>query len=36
LAQRGIFTYMPDNHSGLGAEAMVMVEVKGGKWTLAR
>ena len=31
----GIYTYTPDNHSGPDERAMVMVEVKGGKWTLA-
>ena len=31
----GIYTYTPDNHSGPDERALVMVEVKGGKWTLA-
>ena len=31
----GSYTYSPDNHSGPDERAMVMVEVKGGKWTLA-
>jgi len=30
----GIFNMSKDNHNGLGADSLVMVEIKDGKWTL--
>lgn len=32
----GIYTLSPEDHNGLGVDSMVMVEVKGGKFTLAK
>ena len=30
----GVFTYSEDDHAGLGTDAAVMLEVRGGDWTL--
>lgn len=32
----GIYNLSPEDHNGLGVDSMVMVEVKGGKFTLAK
>jgi branched-chain amino acid transport system substrate-binding protein len=32
----GSFTYSPEDHNGLGPEDLIMVEIKSGKWELAR
>lgn len=30
----GIFNFSPEEHNGLGPEAFVMVEIRGGTWKL--
>ena len=32
----GVFTYSATDHNGMGADDLVMYEVKGGTWVLAK
>jgi hypothetical protein len=32
----GIFNYMSEDHHGMDEQSLAMIEVRGGKWTLAR